>query len=121
LLSTSTICGSELAKQKIAIASYPPGHFRQFVDNLLDGVEHYRGLAGRLVGASQNRFLEQLEVLNREVRGLLRPKRASARCRRPLPPPTGGVAGGQSAAESLPANRQLHDLFLQSDCGSSTT
>ena len=54
---------NELAKQKIAVAAYPPGYFREFVENLLSGVDYYRRLAGRLAGASQARFLDQLDAL----------------------------------------------------------
>ena len=62
---------NQLAKQKTAAASYPPGYFREFAENLLAGVDHYRRLANRLAGASQTRFLEQLEALQREVQSLL--------------------------------------------------
>lgn len=62
---------NELAKQKIAVASNPATYFREFVENLLTGVDHYRRLANRLAGARRDRFLDQLEVLQREVRSLL--------------------------------------------------
>jgi hypothetical protein len=35
------------------------------------GVDHYRRLANRLAEASKNRFLDQLEALQREVQSLL--------------------------------------------------
>ena len=61
----------ELAKQKIAAAADPPGYVREFVGNLLSGVDYYRRVAGRLAGASQARFLEQLAGLQREAQSLL--------------------------------------------------
>ena len=61
----------ELTKQKVAIAANPSTYFREFVENLLAGVDHYRRLANRLAGAGQERFLDQLEVLQREVQSLL--------------------------------------------------
>ena len=61
----------ELAKQKTAVAANPPGSFRECVENLLSGVDYYRRCAGRLAGASQARFIEQLDALQREVRDLL--------------------------------------------------
>jgi hypothetical protein len=61
---------NEMAKQRIAMASHPPGYFREFAANLLEGVAYYRRLASRLAGASSNRFLEQLDVLQREVQSL---------------------------------------------------
>ena len=61
----------ELAKQKIGVASNPPGYFCEFVANLLGGIDYYRPLANRLAGASQARFIEQLDALQREVRSLL--------------------------------------------------
>jgi hypothetical protein len=62
---------NELAKQKIGITSNPPGYFREFVENLLSGVDYYRRLANRLAGANPTRFLAQLEALQREVQSLL--------------------------------------------------
>ena len=62
---------NELAKQETGTAANPRGYFREFAENLLRGVDHYRQLAGRLAGANRNRFCEQLEALQREVQGLL--------------------------------------------------
>ena len=62
---------SELAKQELGIAANPPGYFEEFAANLLRGVEYYRGIAGRIAGANGKGFGEQLDVLHREVQGLL--------------------------------------------------
>jgi hypothetical protein len=62
---------NELAKQKVGLVSNPATYFREFVENLLGGVDYYRRLANRLAGAGQDRFLAQLDVLQREVQSLL--------------------------------------------------
>jgi hypothetical protein len=67
---------SELAKEEIGISSNPPSFFREFVDNLLEGVEYYRRHAGHLAGASPDRFLAELEALQRETEDLLAPAAA---------------------------------------------
>jgi hypothetical protein len=62
---------TELSKQKLAVASNPPAYFRECAENLLSGVNYYRRVASRLAGVCPNRFLDQLEVLQREVQSLL--------------------------------------------------
>ncbi|MHB1034206.1 MAG: hypothetical protein ACYC35_10980 [Pirellulales bacterium] len=62
---------NELTKQKVGIVSHPATYFREFVENLLAGVDHYRRLANRLAEAGKGGFLDQLEALQREVRSLL--------------------------------------------------
>ena len=61
---------NELAKQKVGAASHPPGYFGEFAANMLSGVAYYRGLADRLARGSQNRFLDQLDIVQREVQSL---------------------------------------------------
>jgi hypothetical protein len=60
----------ELAKQKVGIVSNSPSYFREFAENLLSGVDYYRRVAARLAGAGRDRFLDQLDALQREVQGL---------------------------------------------------
>ena len=61
----------ELARQKLGLVSNPPGYFPECQANLLSGVEYYRQRAERLAGASPERFLAQLDVLQRAVQDLL--------------------------------------------------
>jgi hypothetical protein len=62
---------SELAKQKLGIAAYPPSYFRDCVANLLTGVDYYRRCTSRLAGANQALFLDQLAAFERDVQSLL--------------------------------------------------
>ncbi len=62
---------SELAKQKTGVSSNPPGYFQEFAGNLLEGVDYYRQHARGLAGASCDRFLAELDDLQRGVQGLL--------------------------------------------------
>ena len=80
---------NELAKQKIGVASNPPGYFREFVGNLLSGVDYYRRLANRLAGASQ-------DSLPRSTRGLAARGAESA-------PGRSRLARARTAAEPVPA------------------
>ena len=61
----------ELGKQGLGLASSPPAYFREFADNLLEGVAYYRRNAGRLAAANEASFLAELDVLQGGVQGLV--------------------------------------------------
>jgi hypothetical protein len=61
---------NEMAKQKVAAVSHPPGYFREFAANVHSGIAYYRGLADCLAAGGQNRFLDQLDILQRELQSL---------------------------------------------------
>jgi len=50
-----------LENYRLGLSSYTPDYFQEFRENLLDGIEHYRRLAGRFVAEARARFLEELE------------------------------------------------------------
>lgn len=62
---------SELAKEKIGLASHPGGYFEEFAANLLSGVAYYHGVSKGLPGAQQSHFIDELDILRGEVQGLL--------------------------------------------------
>jgi hypothetical protein len=51
---------------ELGLSSGTPEYFREFKENLLSGIDHYRRLAGQFVGEARARFLAELERL-REV------------------------------------------------------
>jgi hypothetical protein len=53
----------EFKKHLLGLSPRPSNYFREFKENLLGGVEHYRRLAGVLVAQTRTRFLEELESL----------------------------------------------------------
>jgi hypothetical protein len=62
---------NEMLKQRIGIVSYPADYFREYGENLLEGVRHYRQLASHLAQDVGAPFLERLESLQQEVVGLM--------------------------------------------------
>jgi hypothetical protein len=46
-------------------------YFRQFKENLLNGIDYYRGLAEEFVEQERNRFLDQLEALHEAIEPML--------------------------------------------------
>ncbi|MFH1923466.1 MAG: hypothetical protein ABIP48_26700 [Planctomycetota bacterium] len=53
----------ELERFSLGLLSSTPAYFREFKENLLAGIEYYRGLAEQLAGDARNRFLEELDAL----------------------------------------------------------
>jgi hypothetical protein len=62
---------SEMAKQANATASNSHDYFREFAGNLRNGVDYYRRHADGLAGTGRDRFLAELDVLDREVQALV--------------------------------------------------
>jgi hypothetical protein len=56
-----------LKKQALGLAESTPDYWREFRDNLLDGIDHYRRLAGQFVAEAQTRFLDELESLRERL------------------------------------------------------
>ncbi len=63
----------ELGRHAQELSSRPPKYFAEFKANLLNGIEYYRQLSTRLATRSQERFLEELNALGRELETLLVP------------------------------------------------
>ncbi len=57
----------------VGLQSYPASYFEEFKENLLDGVEYYRGLVGRLddLFGSQQHFLDELKLLHDDIESIL--------------------------------------------------
>jgi hypothetical protein len=64
---------NELAKKKIGVSSNSADYFREFIGNLLGGVDYYRQHAHRLAGSARDQFLVELDDLQRGVNSLLLP------------------------------------------------
>jgi len=52
---------AELKKHQLGIGSYTLDYFREFRDNLLDGIDHYRRFADRIDAKARTAFLDELE------------------------------------------------------------
>ena len=52
---------AELKKHRLGIGSYTLDYFREFRDNLLDGIDHYRRFADRIDAKARAAFLDELE------------------------------------------------------------
>ncbi len=50
----------EIEKFKLNLTNNPPKYFREFKENLIEGIEYYRDLAKQFVEDKQKRFLEDL-------------------------------------------------------------
>jgi len=59
-----------LKKSRLGLSSCTPDYFREFKENLLAGVDHYRRLAGQLVADVRVRFLDELENLRHTLDGV---------------------------------------------------
>lgn len=53
---------SEIEKFKLNLTNNPPRYFREFKENLIDGIEYYRTLAKQFVEDKQKRFLDDLRA-----------------------------------------------------------
>ena len=51
----------ETEKLADGLSTKAPEYFNEFRENLLEGIEHYRGLAGEFVSDVKTRFLDELE------------------------------------------------------------
>jgi hypothetical protein len=57
----------EIKKEWLGLSATTPGYFREFKENLLGGIQHYRRMAGRFVADAQTRFLDELERLRESL------------------------------------------------------
>ncbi|HLA85481.1 MAG TPA: hypothetical protein VJL29_11860 [Thermoguttaceae bacterium] len=53
----------ELKSRELGLSSNPPEYFREFKENLLDGIEYYRRFAAFLPEEARGRFIKELETL----------------------------------------------------------
>jgi hypothetical protein len=56
-----------IQQQELGLCPTTPDDFREFKANLLDGIGHYRRLAGHLEPATREPFLRELERLDKEL------------------------------------------------------
>ncbi len=57
----------EIEKVSLDLSTRTPKYFREFKENLLSGIEYYRGLADKFVEEKQKRFLDDLRELSEAV------------------------------------------------------
>lgn len=57
----------EIQAQALALQNRQPGYLETFKENLLSGIDYYRGLAARFMEEQRNRFLQDLEDLRQEL------------------------------------------------------
>ncbi len=63
----------EIKRFSIGLSRRPQGYFATFQENLLAGVDYYRGLAKQFIDDQRGRFLEELESLQAEIERVLVP------------------------------------------------
>ena len=63
----------EIKRFSIGLSRRPQGYFATFKENLLAGVDYYRGLAKQFIDDQRGRFLEELESLQAEIERVLVP------------------------------------------------
>jgi hypothetical protein len=63
----------EIKRFSIGMSRRPQGYFATFQENLLAGVDYYRGLAKQFIDDQRGRFLEDLESLQAEIERVLVP------------------------------------------------
>jgi hypothetical protein len=68
----------ELKRFSIGVSRRPQSYFATFKENLLAGVDYYRGLAKQFIDDQRGRFLEELESLQAEIERVLVPVAAPA-------------------------------------------
>jgi hypothetical protein len=68
----------EIKRFSIGLSRRPQGYFATFKENLLAGVDYYRGLAKQFIDDQRGRFLEELESLQAEIERVLVPVAASS-------------------------------------------
>ncbi len=58
---------AEIDKFLLDLSARTPKYFREFKENLLSGIEYYRGLAEKFVEEKQKRFLDDLRELREAI------------------------------------------------------
>jgi hypothetical protein len=58
---------SQIEKHRLGLASITPAYVREFKENLLGGIDHYRQLAERFSGPAQAVFLSTLTARQHAV------------------------------------------------------
>jgi hypothetical protein len=56
-----------LRRHSLGLSACAPGHFREFKENLLGGIEHFRRLADEFDAPTRTRFLDDLEKLRQSL------------------------------------------------------
>jgi hypothetical protein len=60
----------EFQRCSLSLSSRTPKYFEEFRQNLLTGIEHYHGVADRLIDEHKVRFLDDLKRLRQEIESL---------------------------------------------------
>jgi hypothetical protein len=60
----------ELDRHALGLSARTPKYFSEFRDNLLSGVEYYKGLAGQFIEEKRTRFETELARLREEIESL---------------------------------------------------
>lgn len=63
----------EVERYTLKLSGRKPKYFLEFRDNLLDGIEYYRNLAGQFIDEKRERFRRDLAVLKGELESILLP------------------------------------------------
>jgi len=61
---------NEIEKFKLNLTNNPPKYFREFKENLIEGIEYYRTLAKQFVEEKQKRFLDDLRAHRESIEHL---------------------------------------------------
>ncbi len=61
----------EARKLALGLAQQKEKYYREFKDNLLEGIEYYTLLAGQVVAEQRERFLDDLQALRSEIEAIL--------------------------------------------------
>jgi hypothetical protein len=56
-----------MERRRLGLSSNTLEYFREFKENLIRGIGHYRGLAEHFIAEKRARFLEKLDVLHQEL------------------------------------------------------
>jgi hypothetical protein len=69
----------EIKAFSLELSRRPQGYFDTFKENLLAGIDYYRGLARQFIEEQRGRFLEDLQVLQEEIEHVPLPHAGRAR------------------------------------------
>jgi hypothetical protein len=63
----------EILRTSHGLADRPPQYFREFANNLIDGIDYYRNEAGTFFGDSRDRVLQELHGLEQRLKAIAIP------------------------------------------------
>ena len=62
----------QIKQASLGLLDSTPAYFREFKENLLEGIDYYRGLAERFVEEKRDHFLDDLQQLHQALEPILR-------------------------------------------------